>query len=138
MTSEKSNYLWGALFLALSWAAPMLPASEAATVEQIALLKGSDRQKVLIEGAKKEGKVVWYSTLIIDQLVRPVKVAFEKEYPFLQVEYFRGNTERVVQKAVSEYQAKHYEVDILDGTTSPTLANKAGIMQRFFSPSLTE
>jgi ABC-type Fe3+ transport system substrate-binding protein len=116
----------------------MLRTSEAATVEQIALLKGSDRQKVLVDGAKKEGKIVWYSTLIVDQLVRPVKVAFEKEYPFLQVEFFRGNTERVVQKAVSEYQAKRYEVDILDGTTSPTLAHKAGIMQRFFSPALAE
>ena len=138
MNSEKSPYLWGVLFFALSWCGPMLQAPLAASVEQIALLKGPDRQKVLVEGAKKEGKVVWYSTLIVDQLVRPVKAAFEKEYPFLQVEYFRGNTERVVQKAVSEYQAKHYEVDILDGTTSPTLAQKAGIMQRFFSPALDE
>ncbi|MGE5306353.1 MAG: ABC transporter substrate-binding protein [Alphaproteobacteria bacterium] len=138
MASEKIRCLWGAFFFVLAWSGPILRAPEAATVEQIALLKGSDRQKVLVDGAKKEGKVVWYSTLIVDQLVRPVKVAFEKEYPFLQVEYFRGNTERVVQKAVSEYQAKHYEVDILDGTTSPTLANKAGIMQRFYSPSLAE
>jgi ABC-type Fe3+ transport system substrate-binding protein len=138
VAAEKSIFLWSALFLVSSWGGPVLRASQAATVEQIALLKGSDRQKVLVDGAKKEGKVVWYSTLIVDQLVRPVKVAFEKEYPFLQVEYFRGNTERVVQKAVSEYQAKHYEVDILDGTTSPTLAQKAGIMQRFLSPSLAE
>lgn len=138
MAGEKRHFLWIVLFFALTWSWPVLQPCEAATVEQIALMKGSDRQKVLIEGAKKEGKVVWYSTLIVDQLVRPVKVAFEKEYPFLQVEYFRGNTERVVQKAVSEYQAKHYEVDVLDGTMSPTLASQAGIMQRFFSPTLAE
>jgi ABC-type Fe3+ transport system substrate-binding protein len=138
VANEKSIYLWGALFVLVAGAWPLLGISAAATVDQIALLKGADRQKVLVDGAKKEGKVVWYSTLIVDQLVRPVKVAFEKEYPFLQVEFFRGNTERVVQKAVSEYQAKHYVVDILDGTTSPTLAQKAGIMQRFSSPSLAE
>jgi ABC-type Fe3+ transport system substrate-binding protein len=138
MAGEKRHYLWVVLFFALTWSGFIWQPCEAATVEQIALMKGSDRQKVLIEGAKKEGKVVWYSTLIVDQLVRPMKAAFEKEYPFLQVEYFRGNTERVVQKAVSEYQAKHYEVDMLDGTTTPTLANKAGIMQRFFSPPLAE
>jgi ABC-type Fe3+ transport system substrate-binding protein len=114
------------------------PLSWAASVESIALLKGAERQKILVEGAKKEGKLVWYSTLIVDQLVRPVKAAFEKEYPFVQVDFFRGNTERVVQKAVSEHQAKRYDVDILDGTTSPTLANKAGIMQRFYSPYLGE
>jgi ABC-type Fe3+ transport system substrate-binding protein len=108
------------------------------TVEEIALFKGAERQKILEQGARKEGKLLWYSTLIIDQLVRPVKVAFEKEYPFIQVEFFRGNTERVVQKAVSEYQAKRYDVDIIDGTTSATLASKAGIMQRFNSPYLAE
>src|SRR3989304_1353329 len=119
---------------------PLSAAREAhgLTVEEIALLKGADRQKVLEQGAKKEGKLLWYGTLIVDQLMRPVKAAFEKEYPFIQVEFFRGNTERVVQKAVSEYQAKRYDVDIIDGTTSPTLANKAGIMQRFNSPYLAE
>ncbi|MBI4528663.1 MAG: extracellular solute-binding protein [Deltaproteobacteria bacterium] len=33
---------------------------------------------------------------------------------------------------------QRYDVDIIDGTTSPTLASKAGIMQRFNSPSLAE
>ena len=42
--------------------------------------------------------MTWYTTLIVDQVVRPVKEAFEKEYPFIQMEYFRGNTERIVQK----------------------------------------
>ena len=138
VATEKKSLLGLALLIVLSCNGIMPTGSAAATVEQIALLKGQDRQKILVEGAKKEGKVIWYSTLIVDQLVRPVKAAFEKEYPFLQVEYFRGNTERVVQKAVSEYQAKHYDVDIIDGTTSPTLANKAGIMQRFYSPSLAD
>jgi iron(III) transport system substrate-binding protein len=137
--AKKKTALWVlAAVIVLSSNGIVPTGATAATVEQVALLKAQDRQKTLVEGAKKEGKVVWYSTLIIDQLVRPIKAAFEKEYPFLQVEYFRGNTERVVQKAVSEYQAKHYEVDIIDGTTSPTLANKAGIMQRFYSPSLAE
>lgn len=133
----KKSCVYGCvLLLVLCWGGPMLRAAAAATVAQIALLKGPDRQKALIEGAKKEGKVVWYTTLIVNQLVRPVKAAFEKQYPFLKVEYFRGNTERVVQKAVSEYEAKHYDVDIIDGTLSPALANKAGIMQPFYSPEL--
>ncbi len=139
MGTEKTHLFLALVALIAFCVNGMTPTgSPAATVEQVALLNSQDRQKVLVEGAKKEGKVVWYSTLIIDQLVRPIKTAFEKEYPFIQVEYFRGNTERVVQKAVSEYQAKHYDVDIIDGTTSPTLANKAGIMQPFYSPSLAE
>src|SRR5688500_9049077 len=98
--------------------------SRAAAVDAIALYNKPDRQKVLIEGAKKERKVSWYTSLIVDQVVRPVKEAFEKEYPFLQVEYFRGNSERLVQKMFAEYQGKRYEVDIVDGTVTDPKVKK--------------
>ena len=55
-----------------------------ATVEDVALMKSANREKILIEGAKKEGKVSLYTGLIVDQVVRPVKDAFEK-YPFLRL-----------------------------------------------------
>ncbi|MGH7784947.1 MAG: hypothetical protein ACREO5_14035, partial [Candidatus Binatia bacterium] len=73
----------------------------AATVEEIALMKSPNRDKVLVEGAKKEGKVSLYTGLIVDQVVRPVKDAFEKEYPFLQVELFRANAERLAQRILA-------------------------------------
>jgi len=107
-------------------------------VEEIALMNRADRQKILLEGAKKEGKISWYTTLIVDQVVRPVKEAFEKEYPFLQVEFFRGNAERLVQKMFAEYQAKRYDVDIIDGTVSPTMVHRANLLQRFYSPVLAD
>lgn len=110
----------------------------AATVEEIALLKGADRQKILEQGAKKEGKLLWYGTLIVDQLMRPVKAAFEKEYPFIQVEFFRGNSERVAQRVMEEYQGRRYDVDVVDGTFPPTMLKKAGFVQRFYSPHLAE
>ena len=112
--------------------------SRAASVEQIALYNKPDRQKVLVEGARKEGKLTWYTTLIVDQVVRPVKDAFEKKYPFLQVEFFRGNSDRLVQKMLAEYQAKRYEVDIVDGTVTAPLVKRAGYLQRFYSPYLAE
>lgn len=110
----------------------------AATVEDVALLKASNREKILIEGAKKEGKVNFYTGLIVDQVVRPVKDAFEKEYPFLQIEFFRGNSERVAQKVLTEYQAKRYEVDVISGSAAATMVQRAGYMQRFYSPHLAE
>ncbi|HEY7559054.1 MAG TPA: extracellular solute-binding protein [Candidatus Binatia bacterium] len=112
--------------------------SRSASVEEIALYNKPDRQKMLVEGAKKERKVSWYTSLIVDQVVRPVKEAFEKEYPFLQIEYFRGNSERIVQKMFSEYQAKKYDVDIVDGTVTAPMVKKAGYLQRFYSPHLAE
>ena len=109
----------------------LIRSTAAATVEEIALMSRPDRQKILVEGAKKEGKVTWYTTLIVDQVMRPVKEAFEKEYPFIQIEYFRGNSERIVQKMLAEYQAKRYDVDIIDGTVSPTMVRRANLLQRF-------
>src|SRR5436309_2311292 len=82
--------------------------SLAATVEGIALMKSPDRQKVLFEGAKKEGKVIFYTALIVDQVVRPLKDAFEKEYPFIQVDFYRGNSENIAQRVINEYRAKRY------------------------------
>ncbi len=45
----------------------------------------------LIEAAKKEGKVVWYTTLIVNQAIRPLKEAFEKTYPGIELQYTRAD-----------------------------------------------
>src|SRR4029453_14303649 len=125
-------------FVIALWVCLARPAAQAASVEEITLYNKPDRQKVLVEGAKKEGKVSWYTSLIVDQVVRPVKDAFEKEYPFLQVEYFRGNSERLGQKIFPEFQGKRFEIGIVDGTVTAPMVKKGGYLQRFYSPSLSE
>ncbi len=107
-------------------------------MEDIALLKSPGREKILVEGAKKEGKVTFYTGLIVDQVVRPLKEAFEKDYPFIQLDFFRGNSERVAQKMLLEYQAKRFDVDLISGSGSTTMIQQAGFMQRFYSPQLAE
>jgi iron(III) transport system substrate-binding protein len=101
-------------------------------------MKSPNREKILLEGAKKEGKVSFYTGLIVDQVVRPVKDAFEKEYPFLQVEFFRANADRLAQRVLAEHQAKRYEVDIVSGSAAATILQRAGLMQRFYSPPIAE
>ncbi len=123
-----------ALLLAVSWAT----FARAASVDEVMLYNKPDRQKVLVEGARKEGKITWYTSLIIDQVVRPVKEAFEKKYPFIQIEYSRSNSERLVQKIFAEYQGKRYEVDIADGTVTAPMIKKGGYLQRFYSPYLAD
>jgi iron(III) transport system substrate-binding protein len=108
-----------------------------ASVEEVALLNRPERQKTLEEGAQKEAKLLWYSTLIVNQALIPLKLGFEKKYPFVQVEYFRANSQKLVQRMIAEYQAKRFDVDIIDGTSS-TMIRKVGLMQRFYSPYLQE
>jgi ABC-type Fe3+ transport system substrate-binding protein len=127
--------LLAGFFLAAGFCAA---AAWAAMVEDVALMKSPNREKLLIEGAKKEGKVMFYTGLIVDQVVRPVKDAFEKEYPFVQVEFFRANSERLAQRMLAEYQSKRYEVDLVSGSAAATMLQRAGLMQRFYSPPIAE
>src|SRR5215831_12328436 len=121
--------LGAACFTRLSWSA---------NVEEVATMKSPERQKILIEGAKKEGKVTFYTGLIVDQVVRPLKEGFEKEYPFVQVDFFRGNSENIARRVFTEYQAKRYDVDVVSGSAATSMVQRAGFMQRFYSPHLAE
>ena len=56
----------------------------------------------IVAAAKKEGEVVWYSTQIISQLVRPVAAAFEKKYPGIKVRSTRANAGEVAAKILGE------------------------------------
>ena len=64
------------IFLAAGFSSSL---SFAATVEEVALMKSPNREKILLEGAKKEGKVSFYTGLIVDQVVRPVKDALDRK-----------------------------------------------------------
>lgn len=110
----------------------------ALTTEEIALLNRPDRQKILEEGARKEGKLVWYTPLIVNQAVRPLKETFEKKYPFIKVDFHRANSRGLVQKWLAENAAKRYEVDVVGGSEVTMLGKKAGLLLRFASPSMRD
>ncbi|HWG04404.1 MAG TPA: hypothetical protein VG271_05255, partial [Beijerinckiaceae bacterium] len=61
--------------------------------EDILNYKGADRDQKLIDGAKKEGVVNFYSAVIVNQALRPIADAFQKKYPFVKVSYYRAETE---------------------------------------------
>ena len=47
----------------------------------------ADPDPALVAEAQKEGQVTWYSTLIVNQIVRPMVEAFETRYPGIKVQY---------------------------------------------------
>ena len=63
------------------------------------------------EFAKAEGEVVFYSSLNNEQIVT-LREAFQKKYPFLKVDFFRGTSDRVLQKIITEAQAGRHSVDV--------------------------
>ena len=136
-----------ALALAVAACAPQAPpASPAAqrpapsaapqSMAEIATYRGADRQQLLEEGARREGKLTWYTALIVNQAVRPIVDAFRAKYPYIEVEYWRANGGEIVQRVMLEYQANRFDVDIADGGSTGLLLREAGFAQPFYSPAL--
>jgi ABC-type Fe3+ transport system substrate-binding protein len=85
----------------------------------------------LYAAAKKEGQVVWYTSLIVNQAVRPLVEAFNRKYPGIEVKYARGDSGPNAIKVINEARAGKVEGDVFDGiaTTPPLL--KAGLVEPF-------
>jgi ABC-type Fe3+ transport system substrate-binding protein len=125
--------------LALTWASLAYAAPAAgpppAPALNIAMYKGVDRDKLILDGAKREGKVSIYSGMIENQALRPLVDAFEKKYPFVDVEYWRGDSRAMLQKLLAEQRARRIIGDIFESTGGAEVIVKAGAVVPFTSPS---
>ena len=68
----------------------------------------------LVDAAKREGRVTWYTTLVIDQFVRPLSQAFERKYG-IKVEYVRSTSNEVILRVTNEAKAGRIMADVIDG-----------------------
>lgn len=91
---------------------PMTPA-------ELAAYNKPDREKILYEGAKREGRLMWYTSLTGGPN-QEVPKAFELKYPGIKVDVYRGDSDAIIQRVLQEAQAKRYLVDIIE-TTFPIL-----------------
>ncbi len=82
-----------------------------------AIARRAAADPALVAAAQKEGSVVWYSTLIVNQLVRPVAEAFMKKYPGITVQYSRQTVGEVALKINNESRAGKLQADVFDGSS---------------------
>ncbi len=66
----------------------------------------------VVEAAKKEGKVVWYTSLALPSAEKVAKL-FEAAYPGIKVEVNRTGSQRILQRVMQELQAKIKNVDVI-------------------------
>jgi iron(III) transport system substrate-binding protein len=83
------------------------------TAAELAKYMGADREHLLYEGAKKEGKLVWYTSLTI---YKEMAKFFEAKYPGVSVEPYRATAVNLVSRLLSEGQAKRYIADVIETT----------------------
>jgi iron(III) transport system substrate-binding protein len=88
----------------------------AALIPQIAAAQAPapyDATPQLVEAAKKEGKVVWYSATDV-KVAEKLAGAFEAKYPGIKVQVERAGAERLFQRINQEYGSKIYVADVIE------------------------
>src|SRR5438128_1803147 len=68
----------------------------------------------LIEWAKKEGQIVYYTTMTLDQSKQTVD-RFEKKYPFIKVTLFRTGGGPLLNKIFTESRGGRHDWDVVVG-----------------------
>src|SRR5256885_5819320 len=74
----------------------------------------------LIETAKKEGKVTWYTSVDLP-LAEKVAKAFEAKYPGVAMKVERSGAERNYQRIGQEYASKVYVCDVVNSSDAAHL-----------------
>jgi len=74
----------------------------------------------LIEAAKKEGKVVWYTSIDL-KLSEQIGKAFEAKFPGVTCRVERTGAERVFQRIGQEYSSNIHAVDVVNSSDAAHL-----------------
>jgi len=86
------------------------------------------------DGAKTDGEVVLYSSLNNEQIVTLID-AFKKKYPFIKPSFYRGTSERVLQRASTEAKAWRFAVDVATAAGFQLqLMKESGLTQKYVPP----
>src|SRR5215471_17989956 len=109
-------------------------AQNAPTGDNPAIYHGPDRQQRLLDGARKEGQVTVYSSMIADQALRPILDGFQAKYQLVKAQYVRDDPPQQLQKVMAEARAGRMVVDVLESTGLELPVRAASINQPFWSP----
>ena len=110
------------------------PESAGTILGRLSKLPAEQRQKQLIERAKAEGEVSFYSSLQAQQIDPFIRV-FQKRYPFIRVNPYRVSGNRQVIKIQTEFNAGNHFFDITNGSAEQASAiKKIGAIDAYPSP----
>jgi iron(III) transport system substrate-binding protein len=92
------------------------------------------RSAALVEAAKKEGKMVFY-TSVETEFARALTVAFEARYPFIKTDIFRSTHEKILSRMNVERQTGTYTADVVSvGEFETYHMQKKGFIAPYKSP----
>ena len=83
---------------------------------------------MLYEGAKKEGKVVWYTSLVPSKDIAKI---FEAKYPSVTADVYRASGIELTNKALAEHRARRHIADLIEATPGALMTLRD---EQFFAP----
>jgi iron(III) transport system substrate-binding protein len=108
-------------------------AAHSQTLQELAAYRGEDRQQRLVQGARKEGSLVFYTTFpneYANQLIEP----FRNKYG-IKVELWRARSEIVLRKVIAEARAGGPSVDVITVFSPAAEAlRRENLLQEIHSP----
>jgi len=103
------------LLATLSTSAALAAQAKPMTLAELALYQGKDRDSIIIEGAKKEGQVTFYTSNT--WMGGHVTQEFGKKYPFVKANVYRSDSKELLKRASEEAAAGRQIADVVE--TSP-------------------
>ena len=85
-------------------------------VAELASYQGADREQLLVDGAKQEKELTFYSSIPPDDIAALVS-AFDRKYG-VKVKVWRADSEGFLHRVVGEARARRFEVDVVAGSSS--------------------
>ena len=94
----------------------------------------ADVRSTVIANAKKEGRIVFY-TSVEAEFARILTTGFEAKYPFIKTEIFRSNHERIFSRLNTERKTGVFAADVLSvGEFETYHMKKRGLLAPYKSP----
>jgi len=125
--------LVGALLLCLVASTSL---AQTKSMAELANYRGADREEIFKAGAKKEGKMVWYTSLTAH---RDIANIFEAKYPGIKVETYRAGPNDLTSRLLSEAQSKRNIADLIETTPSTLMMMRENkLLMPYYSPHLAQ
>jgi len=93
--------------------------------------------QALIDAAKREGRVTWYTTLLVDDASGPLAAAFEKKYG-IDVDFTRRDGSIQLRTILEEARSGTMKVDVFDGTTTAAFVMKENLAEAYKADSAVD